>query len=135
MTSRDKILNAIRAANIPSVAKPSSPSGVKDTSAIAFENSAIINGASVVKVSDKTTIDTMPDNLFPNKQVASSISKDHIRVDLNTPLELLSQIEVAVMHAELGVVENGAILVLKDQMQHPALPFLCEHLVLIVSSS
>jgi L-lactate dehydrogenase complex protein LldG len=73
--------------------------------------------------------------LFFSNKIVVKISEIHQTVDCNTSLEELNKINVAVLHGYLCVIENGAVLVTREQMFHPALPFLCEHLVLILPTT
>jgi L-lactate dehydrogenase complex protein LldG len=41
-------------------------------------------------------------------------------------------VDVAIMRAQFGVAENGAVWVTEDDMQIRVLPFICQHLVIIV---
>jgi L-lactate dehydrogenase complex protein LldG len=45
------------------------------------------------------------------------------------------KIELAVLKGEFGVAENGAVWITNDHMPDRALPFICEHLVLVISNN
>ena len=47
----------------------------------------------------------------------------------------LAEIELAIVSGQLGVAENGAVWVSSDTLPHPALPFVAEHLVLLLAGS
>jgi L-lactate dehydrogenase complex protein LldG len=44
----------------------------------------------------------------------------------------LERIQVAILEAEFGVAENGAVWITEKSMIDRALPFICENLVLII---
>jgi len=46
-----------------------------------------------------------------------------------------SNVTVAIMHGEFGVAENGAIWLTDANMGDQALPYICEHLVLIINKN
>lgn len=59
--------------------------------------------------------------------------------DGNDPEEIKSEssislemVEVAIIEGQLGVAENGAIWVPEHAMGHRALPFICQHLVIVL---
>jgi L-lactate dehydrogenase complex protein LldG len=54
--------------------------------------------------------------------------KDHKDV---TPASL-SDVEVGIIEAKMGVAENGAVWVTEEELKVRALPFICEHLVALV---
>ncbi len=47
---------------------------------------------------------------------------------------LLENVKLAILKGHFGVTENGAVWVTDDQMGDRALPFICEHLAVIVQS-
>ena len=47
--------------------------------------------------------------------------------------EQLNSIDVAIIHGKLGVVENGAVWV--ENVKHRAIPFIAEHLILILGKN
>jgi L-lactate dehydrogenase complex protein LldG len=44
----------------------------------------------------------------------------------------LEKIEVAIIEGSIGVAENGAVWVHEKSMVHRALPFICQHLILVL---
>jgi L-lactate dehydrogenase complex protein LldG len=49
----------------------------------------------------------------------------------DSPADLV-EVELAIVRGRLGVAENGAIWVEGESLPHPALPFVAEHLVLLL---
>lgn len=44
----------------------------------------------------------------------------------------LEDVDVAIIKAHFAVAENGAIWVTEDQMEERALPFICQHLAIVI---
>lgn len=65
-------------------------------------------------------------SIYPNIQ--GNINPEAIR----HPSELAT-VDVAIMQGLLGVAENGAIWLTETQMGHRALPFITQHLVIVLS--
>jgi len=66
--------------------------------------------------------------------IASTTNLFTGNVDLNTiqtPIEL-ENIDVAVIPAQLGVAENGAVWVTERDCVHRVLPFITQHLVIVL---
>ncbi len=57
-------------------------------------------------------------------------NSDKIEIENSTSME---KIEVAIIEGQIGVAENGAIWVPEDAMGNRALPFICQHLVIVLS--
>jgi len=50
-----------------------------------------------------------------------------------THIHDLQNVEVAIIKAHFGVAENGAVWVTEDDMQHRVLPFVSQHLAVIIN--
>jgi len=46
----------------------------------------------------------------------------------------LNDVELAIVKAHFGVAENGAVWVTEEQMGHRVLPFICQHLAVVISA-
>jgi L-lactate dehydrogenase complex protein LldG len=46
----------------------------------------------------------------------------------------LENVELAVLNAHFGVAENGAVWITEEQMGHRALPFIAQHLAVVIKS-
>ncbi len=51
--------------------------------------------------------------------------------DISDPLQLAG-VDLAVLHARLGVAENGAMWLSETEMVYRALPFITQHLILVL---
>lgn len=71
--------------------------------------------------------------LFLNvKRIVSSFNVSEISVNEHTGTDVLKDIEVSVLSGEFGVAENGAVWLPESHMLHRSLPFITQHLVLVL---
>ncbi len=56
-------------------------------------------------------------------------------VDINSNAHSLESIDVAFIRGTLAVAENGAVWIKESQLVNRLLPFICQHLVLVVAQS
>lgn len=61
-------------------------------------------------------------------------NEDSIEYEINEmySAESLEKIEIATIRGVLGVAENGAIWVNGDALEHRVIPFICQHLVIVL---
>ncbi|MCC7400701.1 MAG: LUD domain-containing protein [Chitinophagaceae bacterium] len=92
-------------------------------------------GADVLELSGYAAINT----LYKNLQAAGKIIINTIPEidDVNNQLpslsaENLAGVEIAFIKGLVAVAENGALWVTEEQMQNRLLPFICEHLYLVI---
>ncbi|WP_238751478.1 LutC/YkgG family protein [Neolewinella maritima] len=69
---------------------------------------------------DKTIVSTLP-------ELGGTLDL----VTIDDPLQLAG-VDLTILHARLGVAENGAMWLSETEMVHRVLPFITQHLVLIV---
>ena len=97
-----------------------------------FEKVLIKSKASVVR---KGELEKYLKTTYPQAQtIASTTEAISGNLDLSTiedPLQLAA-VDLAIMTAQLGVAENGALWVSESAMAVRALPFITQHLVLIL---
>ena len=53
-------------------------------------------------------------------------------IDTNSNAEMLKSVETAFIEGTLGVAENGAVWLYERQLVNRILPFICQHLVLVI---
>lgn len=133
MTSREKILVSI-ASNKPSlVTLPNVPIFEGDGSIERFKTVLESIGGRVIEVASKADCQAAIDTYYSDlKNVASDIVKASVGVNLDTTKEILEQVDLAVIQGEIGVAENGTIWVSESNMLNRALPFITQHLVLVL---
>lgn len=54
--------------------------------------------------------------------------------DISSPLEL-QNVDLAILKGAFGIAENGAVWVTGESMLHYALPFITQHLVLVINKN
>ncbi|HKK74637.1 MAG TPA: LUD domain-containing protein [Saprospiraceae bacterium] len=136
--SKQKMLQRIRQAKpevtplpeIPGFAVPA------EVLPILFKENSEKLGSRVLLTASKLNLKEQVLQLFPDaKKIASPLSEVDTTVDLgdiSDPHEL-ADIDVAIIRGQIGVAENGAIWVDEQDMQHRVLPFITQHLVILLS--
>jgi L-lactate dehydrogenase complex protein LldG len=66
-----------------------------------------------------STLDTLADN--------AELIKDNLAIP-----HTFQDVELAIISAHLGVAENGAVWIKDDLLNHRVLPFICQHLAIIL---
>jgi L-lactate dehydrogenase complex protein LldG len=131
MNSREKILNAIRGIARDEKELPELPDfGVVGELETVFSQSILGNKGEVLDLSAFESWLAMQDfskvvslsNSFPQKSTIPIPSDPHELDDLN----------LAILDAQFGVAENGAIWLDDSQLSLRAIPFITEHLVLVL---
>jgi L-lactate dehydrogenase complex protein LldG len=139
MSSRDKILSAVKANQPDDVALPDLSflqGGTTDvvekymtTLATIGGKAHQVNGWDDIKAiigegykEDDRIITIVPelDNISKEKYLAERAAHS------------LADVELAVIKAHFGVAENGAVWLTEDLMGHRALPFICQHLAVVI---
>lgn len=138
--SKQKILQRIRQAKpevtplpeIPGFAVPA------EVLPILFKENSEKLGSRVLLTASKLNLKEQVLQLFPDaKQIASPLSEVDATVDLGSisdPHEL-ADTDVAILRGQIGVAENGAIWVDEKDIQHRVLPFITQHLVILLSQN
>jgi len=136
MTSREKMLASI-ASNKPSLtALPNVPIFEGDGSIERFKTVLESIGGTTVELASKAECQVAIDKYYHDlKNVASDIVKANVAVTLDTTKDILEQVDLAVIQGEIGVSENGTIWVPESNMLNRALPFITQHLVLVLDKN
>lgn len=140
MSSKEKILAAIRSSKPVSVSLPAIPL-FNETKLPLLETFAKVlesSGGKVIVISKDDNINPIVYQLFPTAaSIASTISEMPGTVDLiriRQPIEM-EGIEVAIMPSRLAVAENGAVWLSEKEFMHRALPFITEHLIIVINKN
>ncbi|WP_454803281.1 LutC/YkgG family protein [Mucilaginibacter phyllosphaerae] len=144
MTSREKILADVRKNQPPISGLPDmqvwESKGLAKTDVLeTFKMVAGNVGGKVIEVKDLAEIKSHL-NITPGTRVLTTISALFDVADNAadyqdaTPHEL-ENVELAILPAEFGVAENSALWVTETQMGTRVLPFICQHLALVVSAA
>lgn len=136
MTSREKILASI-ASNKPTlVTLPNVPIFEGDGSIERFKTVLEGIGGTAVELTTKAECQEAIDKYYHDLvNVASDIVKANVAVNLDTTKEILEQVDLAVIQGEIGVAENGTVWVPESNMLNRALPFITQHLVLVLDKN
>ncbi len=135
--SREKIISAIKANKPASSKLPEIPqfNGRDNNLLELFCQNAELSGATFVKSLNHASLEEKINQLFPGvNHIASNLESYSGNVELSQfkhPSEL-KHIEVAVLKAELGVADNGAIWVSDLTLPMRILPFISQHLVVLL---
>lgn len=142
MTSREKILNQV------SQNKPTAvplPEGITFATVTpperlpAFVKSFNSAGGHIIQVPDVASIGPELQALFDQpERIMNTLPEIGYGLEPTDTIaqgHLLASLEVAVVWGSLGVAENGAIWVSVENLPTRVLPFICEHLVLVLPQS
>lgn len=138
MSSREKILALVKA-NQPSLKSLPSLDIPVDVHLDLVENFTFIAtniGSRVMEVRGFDEIKETIAKLFLPGRIVSSFSElaDIAEIQLTDPdPHSLANVNLAVLGAELGVSENGALWLSENNMMQRVLPFICQHLALVVN--
>lgn len=139
MSSREKILAAV---------KKNQPSMV-EVPALNFTGSIAVDlkeqfiktltgiGGTVIEVNDwKEVSDHIKSTFFESGRFVNRVADLDFEISsLKSAPHAFSNVTVAIMQGEFGVAENGAIWLTDANMGDQALPYICEHLVLIINNN
>jgi L-lactate dehydrogenase complex protein LldG len=141
MSGREKILAAVKAAQPEFVALPdlNSLPGGRDASVEKFISSLQSIGGHAKAVSDFEEIKSAIRYQFPGvKRTVSTFNElreiAEVYCDGDT-INKPEEIDVAILRAHFGVAENGAVWMSENKMCDRALPFICQHLVVVVHAT
>lgn len=142
MSSREKILSAIRANQpeltaLPDV-EPLKAYANKENLLAQYTTVAINIGAKVYKVKNITEVKAIIQNNFEaGKRIVSTVAELSDLADTKEYLSdlpaQLADVELAILLADLAVAENGAIWITEAQTGQRVLPFITQHLAVIVN--
>jgi L-lactate dehydrogenase complex protein LldG len=136
MSSRDKILSAVEAnqpphSELPSLASPSNPMDLATQFIAVLES---IGGAAYLVSGYERIATILREQLPQAHRIVSNCPQ--LPFDQTPPISLdphtLEDVDLAILPAHFGVAENGACWVTETQMLHRALPFITQHLALVI---
>ncbi|MCB0531416.1 MAG: LUD domain-containing protein [Lewinellaceae bacterium] len=134
---KDSILQAIRQNKPAGRPLPEIPifPGREITPTEQFIKMAETGGSQILRAAHVQEINAMLKNLFPEaRNIASPVPEITSTINLEeiqSPLEL-EQVDVAVIRGHLGVAENGAVWLTESACRHRILPFITQHLMLLI---
>ncbi|HTL07490.1 MAG TPA: LUD domain-containing protein [Chitinophagaceae bacterium] len=138
LNSREKILAAVKKNQPPLEPLPAATAIVP----IQFDNplekfKSVLEGIGgvVLQVNDLLQVAAYVNNSFKegNKYVTTIASLTDVdQVDHSAKAHTLEDVEVAIMAADFAVAENGAVFITASSLKTRALPFICQHLVVLL---
>jgi L-lactate dehydrogenase complex protein LldG len=139
MSSRDKILAAVKVNQPQATALP-------DLGMFQYDSGGAYNqfvqtltniGGTVVNVKSWDEISTICGNKYAGQRMVSPIAElnGFERVQRDVDPHALYDIELAVIKAHFGVAENGAVWVTESLMGVRVLPFITQHLAVVIKAS
>ncbi|EON79119.1 putative L-lactate dehydrogenase [Lunatimonas lonarensis] len=141
MSSRDQILSDAKAKKPAATLLPghlSFQSPPKDVLVEKFQEASRLNGGKTIVVKDRTEVaGYLADHLQKNLPIVSTVPEVHGNVDLlaiTDPHEL-ETVELAVLEGTWSAAENAAIWMPEENLVHRVLPFIAQHLAVVISSS
>ena len=138
MSTRDQLLARVRQNKPESLPLPSIPTFVNEADDLftRFRESLTFVGGQLLELNPGDSLGEQLRRAFPDAQrVASSLSLpelDLVTIDVETDKLILEQIDLAVLKGEFFVAENAAVWLPEPNMLNRSLPFITQHLVLIV---
>lgn len=106
-----------------------------------FTTIAISIGSSVFPVKDYAAVAEILQKEFSQaKRIVSNIEELSSYPQATTPLadsdpHSYENVELAILEGDLSVAENSAIWLSESKMGHRVLPFICQHLALVIRAS
>lgn len=138
-SSRDKILAAISQNQPASMPLPdiSFLKGGSEDPEVKFTTVLTTIGGKVLKVKSFDEIkNLLPEHFDTGKRVVTTLTELSDIVELNTGWAIdphtLEDIELTITSAHFAVAENGAVWVTEDLIKQRVLPFICQHLAVVV---
>lgn len=95
-------------------------------------------GGRLIELNSKAELDARLAEIYPDlKIVASTLKVEAANFDLTnvTDPHELKGIDLAIVQGEFGVAENGAIWIPSNTVSHRVLPFITQHLVIVLDKS
>lgn len=136
MESKEKILSAIKANKpdlnpLPAFPEfPYSPNLVEQ-----FQESLALNGGKPIVVKEMNEIKSYLQAHFSDNQMLLSLADEvagNYDISLADDPHDLEHVEVAILKGEWGVAENAAIWLPEGKIRHRALPFIAQHLIVLL---
>lgn len=139
MSSRETILQKVKAAQPTAIPLPSVEKKDRNVDVVkGFQTVLESIGGKVHFLKEGEAIAKTVVALFPGaKRVVSSITSVEqyfLSQYKNIQHRSLDNVDVAIIEAQFGVAESGAVWVTEEDLKIRVLPFICEHLVAVVDA-
>ncbi|WP_114781795.1 LutC/YkgG family protein [Botryobacter ruber] len=141
MSSREAILNRVKTNKPAAVALPQTlafPPVPADACIEKFARTVEAVGGTVVEVTNLAEIGAYLKKHYESpERVLNTVHGVGFGQELSGPIEdghVLANLEIAVVTGSVGVAENGAVWVSEENLPTRVLPFITEHLMLVVAA-
>lgn len=135
--SKTKILTAIKKHQVPFVPLPQVPDFPQEEVDVCQKFIEIAAKSGTTCYSNNEGINWIIKNHFLNAKniVAPSLAGiGNMEVDSKTSVEVLRKIDLTILEASIGVAENGALWLSEKNCPHRVLPFITQHLILLIDN-
>ncbi|MDH7460169.1 LUD domain-containing protein [Chitinophagaceae bacterium 26-R-25] len=140
MNSRDKILSAIAANQPEKTALPdiSGFKGAEEDLQSKYATVLTTIGGKIYFVKDENEIAAAVATQFSQaKRIVNLVDNLHIEnaetVISDPEIHNLKNVDLAIIKAKFAVAENGAVWITEKDVQPRVLPFICEHLAVVIN--
>ncbi|QKZ15348.1 lactate utilization protein C [Spirosoma sp. KUDC1026] len=139
MSSRDQILSRARQNKPDLLPLPEVPTFVDETDDLIdrFQKALAFVGGTQLDLADGMSLSDQIRQTFPDaRRITSSLELPGIElvaIDANTEKTVLEQVDLAILAGAFAVAENAAIWLPEANMMNRSLPFITQHLVLVVA--
>lgn len=140
MNSREKILAAIAANQPEKTALPDISGFGGDAEDLQNKYAAVLTGigGKIYFVKEESEIAAIIATQFAQaKRVVNLVDNlfiENVETIISDPeIHNLKNVDLAIIKAKFGVAENGAVWVTEKEVQPRVLPFICEHLAVVIS--
>ena len=139
MSSREAIMDAIARNKPEPTALPELLSFPSDEDLVAkYTQSVTLNGGTAIEVTSLDEVKAyIQENFLEDLQVVSLIEEVPGTLEMSslTDPHDLETVELAVVKGEVGAVENAAIWVSEKNLSHRVLPFITQHLIIVLEKT
>ncbi|WP_162342607.1 LutC/YkgG family protein [Cyclobacterium salsum] len=136
MTSKESILAAIQANKPDLLPLPEQPEFPYDSNLTEqYRQSLSLNGGEAREAKSLKEVTNHLQEHFRNSQMIVSLSEKvagNFDVNMADDPHELEHAEVAILEGEWGVAENAAIWLPEEKLHHRALPFIAQHLIVLL---
>ncbi|WP_162419482.1 LutC/YkgG family protein [Cyclobacterium roseum] len=136
MTSKESILAAIQANKPALLPLPEQPEFPYDSNLTEqYRQSLSLNGGEAREAKSLKEVTNHLQEHFRNSQMIVSLSEKvagNFDVNMADDPHELEHAEVAILEGEWGVAENAAIWLPEEKLHHRALPFIAQHLIVLL---
>lgn len=140
MNSRDKILEALHRNQPPAVPLPAVnlPHTGQDWAALYRDTLMSVGGKAMHVDTFEAVVALVGEQFKTSKRIVTTVARlagAFESVDPSADPHSLDNVELAIIPGAFGVAENGAVWVTEEDIVQRVLPFICQHLAVIVDAA